>query len=145
MRDLTWFEFYLAAGNSSTPVYQLENLAGQNDPKIRRRVAENPGTPEFLLRNLAVDKDPEVRLAVASSPSCPVSLLRQLARDPDPTVRFGMAEDPNLPEDLLLLLTEDENSYVGHRAQRTLEKLGASKFKQEPIDIFRAETRWLYA
>lgn len=145
MRDLTWFEFYLAAGNPATPVYQLEHLVGHNDPKIRRRVAENPGTPEFLLRNLAVDKDAEVRLAVASSPSCPESLLRQLSRDPDPTVRFGMAEDPNLSEELLFILTEDENSYVSHRALKTLENLGASKFKNEPIDIFRGETRRLYA
>jgi len=145
MRDFTWIEFYLAAGNPSTPVYKLENLVKHPDSKIRRRVAENPSIPEFLLRYLAVDKDADVRLAVASNRSCPKSLVRQMVRDADPTVRFGLAEDPNLSEDLLITLCEDENGYVSSRALETLRKVRSSSCNNQPIDIFRDDTRRLYA
>jgi hypothetical protein len=131
----TFFSDYLKAGNSATPKEMLESLSTNEDPRIRKRVAENEGTPAFILAQLAVDSDPEVRVAAGTNQATPVDVVFALLLDPDPTVRYGLAEDPHAPIGVLRKLTLDENAYVSARAQKTLSALLSSKYKGKAPSI----------
>lgn len=115
-------ENYIKAGNPDTPADELRALIADNDPSVRRRLAENPHTPEDVLLKLATDENTEVRCAVADHDSAPREVLEKLVCDEDVQVRYAVAGQYSLPVDLLeRLSTSDENPYVRDHARRTLE------------------------
>jgi hypothetical protein len=116
------YENYIKAGNPETPADELRTLLTDENPAVRRRLAENPRTPEDILLTLAGDRDPEVRCAVAEHALTPRAVLEQLASDENVQVRYAVAGQYTLPLDLLEgLSASDENPYVRDHARRTLE------------------------
>lgn len=61
------------AAHRETLAERLNQLAGDESPLVRRRVAANPRTPAERLTALAVDPDPSVRSAAAANPSISAS------------------------------------------------------------------------
>jgi hypothetical protein len=55
------------AAHGETLAERLNQLAGDESPLVRRRVAANPRTPAERLTALAVDPDPSVRSAAAAN------------------------------------------------------------------------------
>lgn len=136
LKNRSNFNKYIAAGSPYTPEIVLVFLASDNEPIIRRRVAENEVTPVYVLTKLVCDDDTDVRIALIDNATLPVDLLELLARDPNPDVRYALAETPSIPERLLLNLLRDENPYVSQRANRTyhnLHPMEVQLFPQPPI------------
>lgn len=111
---------YLLAGQQSSSVRVLRELARSSCPILRARVAENKATPIPILFELLLDTHADVRISLSQNQSLPLIFLTQLARDEDPDVRYGMAENPFLPVNILEILANDENPYVSHRALKSL-------------------------
>jgi hypothetical protein len=114
---------YISAGSEDTPVDVLNKLATDDDARVRARVAENSKTPFWTIARLMNDGHKDVRISVATNPNLPKIFQLQLANDPHDDVRYALAEDHSAPLEVLQILASDDNVYVQHRAQKTLDKL----------------------
>lgn len=127
---------YLKAGNPTTPVSELRALLGDNNSRVRQRLACNPATPFDALEALAMDADLDVRVHVARNPAASSALRKQLANDENIYVRFGVAACAEVQRETLEILARDENPYVAHQAVRTLEGIA--------LEEALAEISWEY-
>jgi hypothetical protein len=86
------------ASNPNTPADILEELleemAKDEDFRIRWITAANPNTSAYILEKLARDEDGRVRIDAAANPNTPAYILERLAKDEDVSVRIGAAENP---------------------------------------------------
>ncbi len=57
------------------------------------------------------------------NPSGPEVFLQHLALDQSSDVRYALAENAAIPVEVLKVLSRDENPYVAHRADLTLNRL----------------------
>ena len=64
---------------------------------VRRNAAGNPSTPVEVLKELAKDSNWNVRRNAAGNPSTPAEVLKELAEDEDWRVRRNAAGNPNTP------------------------------------------------
>jgi predicted DNA binding CopG/RHH family protein len=85
----------------------LVNLATDEDPEVRWRVACNQNTPPKVLEQLATDKNDNVRYWVAENPNTPPETLKILSTDMDWVVRCRVAKQPNTPPEILEVLASD--------------------------------------
>ena len=120
------------AGREDSPAEMLYYLAGDELPKVRRRVAKNPHTPIQADELLTDDKDDEVRMELARKisrlvPGLPQdaqvklrermeAILEKLADDHLPRVRQIVAEEikhsDNVPKSIALRLAKDLEEVV---------------------------------
>ena len=108
--------------NDNTSPEMIEELAEDEDWRVRREFVMNPKAPVEALRKLAEDEDWLVRKEVAEHPSTPIEVLRKLAEAEDEVenVRYAVAENPRTPVDILRKLAEDEDWLVRSAAEREL-------------------------
>lgn len=121
------------ATNDTTPPAILDFLAGVDDECVRIRVAENANTAKDTLTKLSQDACPEVRVAVAENGSNDVADL--LSQDECADVRYAIAENTETPQDILIKLQEDENPYVAHRAQQTIQRTEPLRNSSKPTKV----------
>lgn len=110
------------ATNDTTPPGILDFLGSVADESVRLRVAENTHSPADTLNKLAQDECVEVRVAVAENGSTTAEIMSILGSDECADVRYAVAENPETPQEILIKLEEDDNPYVSHRAQQTIQK-----------------------
>lgn len=110
------------ATNDTTPQGILDFLASVSNECVRLRVAENTNTSAETLAKLAEDECIEVRVAVAENSSATPEIMNLLSSDQCADVRYAIAENPATPQLVLIKLEEDDNPYVSHRAQQTIQK-----------------------
>lgn len=89
------------------------------------RLIDHPQTPAFVLMELSQHPSPEVRAQVADNPNTPKEAILNLLRDQCVDVRLSLAECYHLGVSVLEFLVEDDNPYVGNRAEITLHRLQA--------------------
>ncbi len=89
----------------------IELLARDKDPKVRRAVAESRTTPEHILKLLARDKDVNVRDSVVWNTNTPIEAIELLARDKNSVVRAYAVRRVS-SESLLEKLADDRNAEV---------------------------------
>jgi hypothetical protein len=77
--------------NKNLPVEILDALARDNDPRIRRLIAQKRGLSEATFNLLARDADEGVRLVLARNPKLPDSVRRVLLQDEWSEVRDAAA------------------------------------------------------
>jgi hypothetical protein len=91
---LSWFPPQLLITDRQAK--RMENLAKSDKATDRIVAAGNPSTPLFVLTDLARDPDPLVRGWVARNPSVRKTTIEYLTGDPDPSIRayakFRLAE-----------------------------------------------------
>ena len=95
--------------NANCSLSLIEELAKDRDDKVREAVASSPNCTPSLLEVFAKAKDSDVRCAVARNPNCPGSLLEALARDKDVNVRRHLAFNPGCPVSVLEILAKDSD------------------------------------
>lgn len=120
------------AGRSDSPPEMLYFLAGDESPKVRRKVAMNPHTPIQADELLTDDRDDEVRCELARKisrliPGLPEdaqvklrerleAMLEKLAADHLPRVRQIVAEEikqsDNVPKSIAMRLAKDLEEVV---------------------------------
>ncbi|MSP41784.1 MAG: DUF2336 domain-containing protein [Alphaproteobacteria bacterium] len=120
------------AGRADSPPEMLYYLAGDESPKVRRKVAINPRTPIHADELLTGDRDDEVRCELARKiarliPGLPddaqvklrermETILEKLAADHLPRVRQIVAEEirhsDNVPKRIALRLAKDLEAVV---------------------------------
>ncbi len=122
------------ATNDTTPPAILDFLAGVDDQVVRLRVAENNNTARETLEKLAKDACPEVRVAIAENVSEP-DIANFLSQDECADVRYALAENPETPQEILIRLEEDENPYVSHRAQQTIQRTEPIRSPEKPTKV----------
>jgi len=92
------------AGNPSTPLEILNDLANSSDTSIRTGVGKNPNASKKILDKLSRDSDEGVRYNVAknmaSNPQTGKEELETLAQDPNVRVRIAVLKNPNCPEEI---------------------------------------------
>ncbi|MBD2577996.1 hypothetical protein [Oscillatoria sp. FACHB-1406] len=105
------------AQNRNTSPLTLEQLAGDNDDRVRWAVASreaevvsSPQTFLEILKQLSRDRDLSVREAVAKHPYAPVEALECLARDESSNIRAHVAQHKNTPVEVLRQLARDRSS-----------------------------------
>lgn len=99
------------AGDATTSISVLTDLAASPMKDIRRRVAMNANTPLHLLRSLA--DDPEVTYAVLRNASAPIEVLRDHSTsDKDVSLRALVGANESTPADVLTTLTFDTDLRV---------------------------------
>jgi hypothetical protein len=98
-------------------------LLGNTSIPCLTRIAENSSVPASMLEQLAMHNNPCIREAVADNINTPIDSLWLLSLDECCDIRYAMAENHNLPLAILDSLSQDNNPYVAHRAQRTLDRL----------------------
>jgi hypothetical protein len=72
--------FWLAR-NETVPLAILRDLAADDDPKVRRIVAQSRGLDDQLIEQLSRDASNGVRLVITTHPTCPVNVLQRMAAD----------------------------------------------------------------
>ena len=100
------------AENPKTPAEALMKMAEDENCIVRNAVAENPRTPTEVLMRLAEDEDEEVRYAVAGNPNAPTEVLMRLADDEESRVKQEVANNPRIPVEALRKLAEDEDKFM---------------------------------
>ncbi len=100
-------EDLVSAKNPSSPVETLRTLARDEDPDVRKAVAQNLNTPVEILTTLASDGDQYVRAAVAGNPNTPLEMLVVLTKDEHAGARAAVAGNPNTPVEILMALAKD--------------------------------------
>ncbi|WP_159107223.1 hypothetical protein [Azospirillum sp. B4] len=90
-----WKEVGIAK-DTSTPLEELERLAGDAKDDVRWAVAQNQSASRELLKRLANDEDRDVREAVADNPSTPPEVLEGLIRHPEETVWLAAVKNPSI-------------------------------------------------
>ena len=116
--DEDWRVRKEVAKNSRAPVEALRKFTEDKNVWVRKEVAKNPRTPAEILMKLAEDENGLVRMEVVDNPKAPVELLRKLAEDGEEYVRRELVENPNTPVDILMRLTADENKDVRKEVAR---------------------------
>ena len=84
----------MAAGGATDQLTyeQARDLARDDDPSVRRLLAERDDLQPEILYFLAEDDDPEVRRAVARNDTAPRQTNELFVKDQDEAVRLGLAE-----------------------------------------------------
>ena len=100
------------SGKIHYTMHNLTELSVDENPAVRRYVAEHPHTPVDVLVTLSTDKDWQVRRYVAQNPNTPVDVLVTMSTDSDDWVRRDVAKNPNTPVDVLAVLSTDSNAQV---------------------------------
>jgi len=95
-------------------------LAGDEDPEVRRLLAARPDVRPEILYYLSADPDPDVRREIAGNQASPPHANLKLAHDSDPDVRGHLAQKiarlaPNL--------SADERNRLHRLTRETLELL----------------------
>ena len=103
---------------------QARDLASEEDPKIRKALAEHPNTPPEILYFLAKDDDIDIRRAVACNPNTPRQADLLLTSDEAPEVRHDLVNKINriTPD-----LTEDKRRAVYEVTVQMLELLAVDQ------------------
>ena len=117
---------YEVAKNPNTPIDILTKLAEDENSDVRWEVVHNPNTPADILRELAEDKEWYVRYEVARNPNTTVDILRKLAEDEDWRARQAVADNSRTPVEILMKLAEDKDEWVRKVAISQLRKRGQS-------------------
>ena len=136
---------YIRAGALSTPINQLQVLAGSEIQSVRRRVAENERTPAETLSLLARDNSAEVRMAVAANKSTEQSIIKRLTFDRSDDVRYLLASISYIPKHQLRHLAEDSNPHVAQRAKKTLSRLESKVSRMVTVFEFLSEDHAMIA
>jgi len=89
------------------------------------RLIDHPQTPAFVLMELSQHPSPEVRAQVVDNPNTPQKAILNLISDQCIDVRLSLAECYHLGASVLEFLVQDDNPYVGNRAEITLHRLQA--------------------
>jgi hypothetical protein len=100
------------AGNPSSSVTVLRDLAADPDEHLRITVACNPAAPGALVQLLAEDGSETVRAAALSHVSCPSLLVRAAAKSKDAVERAAVAGNLMCPPDVLPALGVDTSRRV---------------------------------
>ncbi|GHU30468.1 hypothetical protein AGMMS50256_17450 [Betaproteobacteria bacterium] len=79
----------------NTSPAELLKQAGNQNIRVRRKMAKNPNTLAKALLKLADDRDEWVRIHVAKNPNTPAVALQQLANDHANRVRKSAAKNLN--------------------------------------------------
>jgi hypothetical protein len=111
------------ASSLNTPPEILQQLAQDQNTKIKHKIALNPKTPPETLQVLAQDENEFVRSYVVVNPNTPLKILRQLAQDKNPRVRYYIAINLKTPLEILQQLSQDQDEDVRKIANYTLERL----------------------
>lgn len=103
----------------------LEQLAGNDDPQVKRSVARNKLTPPSVLDLLAKEPDAGLLEQISNNPATPASTLEYLAKSDDWCVRCGVAGNPSTPPAVLLILAKDMDVAGGEYIRKSVaENLG---------------------
>lgn len=123
----------LREASSSAQPQTLRELARDENPVIRARVAGNMNSPADLLETLAADSDKFVRLAVAKNEDASPAALSKLAAD-EKDIQIAVAKNVKTPPEALAILAEkgDESVQVEildneHLLPEAIDKLVSSK------------------
>lgn len=117
---------YEVAKNPNTPIDILTKLAEDENSDVRWGAIRNPNTPADILRELAEDKEWYVRYEVTRNPNTTVDILRKLAEDEDWRARQAVADNSRTPVEILMKLAEDEDEWVRKVAISQLRRRGQS-------------------
>lgn len=133
--DLSCSHPFSLACNPATPANILDSLSDHTSMDVLVRLAENPNCSAQTLAKLCRHQAAEVRAAAGENGNISLDDLRLLCGDQHADVRYQLAENYHLPSIILDLLYQDDNPYVSHRAQQTLQRL-----KGKPQTEFAATT-----
>lgn len=76
----------------------------------------------------------EHRISLTEDNNLSFRLYLKLAFDKHPDVRFSLASNANIPKFILKRLAEDENVFVAHRAQKTIDRID-KEFQKEIAQV----------
>jgi leucine rich repeat (LRR) protein len=110
---------YLRAANDDAPLEVWLALLAEHR-EMRFWVAHNKTVPPEVLEQLADDDDARVREMVARKHRTSEAVLARLARDPSVGVRLAVAGNRNTPRDALVELETDSWPAVAELAARRL-------------------------
>jgi hypothetical protein len=85
-------------------------IAQNQDPDIRRTVANKTSTPAAAFFILAKDKDRTVLRGVAQNASTPAKVLIDLAGSEDEFTRLDVAANPRSPAEALAIIVSNKNA-----------------------------------
>jgi len=85
-------------------------IAQNQDPAIRRTVADKTSTPAAAFFILAKDKDRTVLRGVAQNASTPAKVLIDLAGSEDEFARLDVAKNPKSPAEALAIIVSNKNA-----------------------------------
>jgi hypothetical protein len=111
-----------AVSHPDTHPQVLDHIASRGSDHLAKRVAEHPRAEASTLNQLALHEHYEVRAALADNQNIPLDLQWQLAQDIHPDVRFSLAQCYHIDQNVLTSLLDDDNPFVAHRAQITLQR-----------------------
>ncbi|GAB4318635.1 MAG: hypothetical protein Kow0069_21860 [Promethearchaeota archaeon] len=128
------------AANPAAPAPVLEELSGDQDPRVRAEVASNPAAPPAVLTHLAEDGDVSVSCNVAANPNVPPGALAKLSRQRDVGVRIRVGKNPNSGATTLKALARDESVRVrtAVAARRPLDPSLAETLAHDPDATVRS-------
>lgn len=116
------------AGRKKKPTYEeAKRIAAKGDAKARAELAAHEDLEPELLYYFATDEDPKVRRAVAENDGSPLQADLILARDVDPEVREELAYKIGR---LVPTLTPDESEKLAEMAFQVLEILAMDQLPQ---------------
>lgn len=133
------------AGNVNCDAQMLEELASDNDYRVRRRVAGREDCPPQMLIKFTADKDARVRMALLENPVCPAEALNILAKSEFVEWRKRVAANPNCPSWLRAQLCSDPDPRIRKIARQKAEKIGRPQINPsspvESLDVVRERFR----
>ncbi|MBW4506491.1 MAG: hypothetical protein KME64_08280 [Scytonematopsis contorta HA4267-MV1] len=130
------------ASNLNTPVHLLEELAGDENKRVRRNVFLNPNTPNVIFQRFQeyeraignTNTSPEelmriptnewmhISKGVASHPNTPKEVLLKLATNKSWKMRLAVAKNSNISDDILAILQQDNIKTVREESSKTLKR-----------------------
>lgn len=96
------------ARHPMAPLELLQQLALDEDWRVRAALAANHRAPSVVLEQLAADHDRDVRSVVAQNPAVSAAILERLVGDESEEVRKAASENPHSPKEMLDLLERIE-------------------------------------
>lgn len=126
-------ELISIAADLATPTKDLENLANNNEPLVRRAVAGNPSTPTETLEILVQDLEASVRTAVIENPRTPDFLLDEKNFDLLETLVDAESRGSSLARQLrdTFVNFDETQAFKRHKEVESL----LNKMKEQLIDL----------
>jgi hypothetical protein len=112
---------YRRAASEAAPLAVWHEML-RRFPEMRGWVAHNKSVPVAVLEELAADQDARVRFVVASKRSLPERLQLTLAGDPDYGVRDRIAWNAKATRKALEMLACDPEPAIRRRAKERLDR-----------------------
>ena len=108
----------LEASNANTSITRLNQLAADQEEKVRRRVVENPNISSVTIDILILNSEGMIEKYAAEHPNASTEKLKIWAKSDNRFLRSGVASNPNTSRELLVELSYDENTLVRNMVGR---------------------------